>query len=173
MYFQFQMFSIFWVWLTTLFENSVITNLVHLMLLLKLPNLHILFYITSPACVMVHRLLQLCNYYLFLFFDGSGSLQSCFPDIFLCLNVVLTLHQLFMNRTFRGFSENYTCLLPKERMSIHWNQKQATVYPILVLWKVDGILREDHLTFISNNLTHYVPLVELCNAIIHTMMRGI
>ena len=102
MYFQFQMFSIFWVWLTTLFENSVITNLVHLMLLLKLPNLHILFYITSPACVMIHRLLQLCNYYLFLFFDGSGSLQSCFPDIFLCLNVVLTLHQLCTNFLWTG-----------------------------------------------------------------------
>ena len=46
MYFQFQMFPIFWVWLTSWFENSVITNLVHLMLLLKLPNLHIPFFIT-------------------------------------------------------------------------------------------------------------------------------
>ena len=53
-------------------------------------------------------------------------------------------------------------------MSIHWDQEQATVYPVLVLWKVDGILREDHFTFISNDLTHYVLLVELCNAIIHT-----
>ena len=53
-------------------------------------------------------------------------------------------------------------------MSIHWNQEQATVYPILVLGKVDGILHEDHFTFINNDLTHYVPLVELCNAIIHT-----
>ena len=46
MHFQFQMFSIFWVWLTSCFETSVITNLVHLMLLLKLPNLHIPFFIT-------------------------------------------------------------------------------------------------------------------------------
>ena len=46
MYFQFQMFSIFWVWLTSWFENSVNTNLVHLMLLLKLPNLPIPFFIT-------------------------------------------------------------------------------------------------------------------------------
>ena len=45
-YFQFQMFSIFWVWLTSWFENSVITNLVHLMLMLRLPNLHIPFFIT-------------------------------------------------------------------------------------------------------------------------------
>ena len=53
-------------------------------------------------------------------------------------------------------------------MSIHWDQEQATVYPVLVLWKVDGILREDHFTFISNDLTYDVPFVELCNAMIHT-----
>ena len=45
-FFQFQMFSIFWVWLTSWFENSVITDLVHLMLLLNLSNLHISFFIT-------------------------------------------------------------------------------------------------------------------------------
>ena len=122
-YFQFQMLSVFWVWLTSWFENSVITNLVHLMVPLKLPNLHIPFFITSyiiraahltfwnltarkteqqvqdsssffwdfnllthsPACVMVHRLLQLCNYYLSLYFDGSELLQSCFPNIFYAL----------------------------------------------------------------------------------------
>ena len=29
-------------------------------------------------------------------------------------------------------------------------------------------LREDHFTFISNDLTHNVPFVELCNSMIHT-----
>ena len=53
-------------------------------------------------------------------------------------------------------------------MSIHWNQEQATVYPVLVLQKVGGILREDHFTFRSNDLTHDVPFVKLCNAMIHT-----
>ena len=42
------------------------------------------------------------------------------------------------------------------------------VCPIVVLRKVDGILHEDHFTFISNDLTHDVPFVELCNAMIHT-----
>ena len=37
-----------------------------------------------------------------------------------------------------------------------------------VLRKVDGILHEDHFTFISNDPTHDVPFVELCNAMIHT-----
>ena len=43
----------------------------------------------------------------------------------------------------QDFSGNYTCLLPEEIMSIHWTQEQATVYPVVVLRKVDGILRED------------------------------
>ena len=53
-------------------------------------------------------------------------------------------------------------------MSIHWTQEQATVYPVVVLRKVDDILHEDHFTFISNDLTHDVPFVELCNSMIHT-----
>ena len=73
-----------------------------------------------------------------------------------------------MNRTFQNFSENYTYLLPEKTMSIHWTQEQATVYPVVVLRKVDGILHEDHFTFISNDLTHDVPFVELCNAMIDT-----
>ena len=44
----------------------------------------------------------------------------------------------------QDFSENYTCLLPEEIMSIHLTQKQATVYPAVVLRKVDGVLLEDH-----------------------------
>ena len=37
----------------------------------------------------------------------------------------------------QDFSENYTCLLPNEIMSIHWTQEQATVYPVVVLRKVE------------------------------------
>ena len=54
----------------------------------------------------------------------------------------------------QDFLENYTCLLPEKIMSIHWTQEQAIVYPVVVLRKVDGILRDDHFTFISNDLTH-------------------
>ena len=67
----------------------------------------------------------------------------------------------------QDFSKNYTCLLPEEIMSIHWTQEQATVYPVAVLRKVDGILHEDHFTFISNDLIH-VPFVGLCSSMIHT-----
>lgn len=68
----------------------------------------------------------------------------------------------------QDFSENYTCLLPDEIMSIHWTQEQATVYPVVVLRKIDNDIREDHFTFISNDIKHDVPFVELCNSMIHS-----
>ena len=39
----------------------------------------------------------------------------------------------------QDFSENYKCLLPEEIMSIHWTQEQATVYPVVVLRKIDDV----------------------------------
>ena len=70
----------------------------------------------------------------------------------------------------QDFSENYTCLLPEEIMSIHWTQEQATVYPVVVLRKIDDVLRkiEDYFTFISDDIKHDVPFVELCNDMMHT-----
>ena len=38
----------------------------------------------------------------------------------------------------QDFSENYTCLLPSEITSIHWTQKQVTVFPVVVLRKVNN-----------------------------------
>ena len=68
----------------------------------------------------------------------------------------------------QDFSENYTCLLPEEIMSIHWTQEQATVYPVVVLRKIDDVLGEDNFTFISDDIKHDAPFVELCNDKIHT-----
>ena len=65
------------------------------------------------------------------------------------------------------FSENYTCLLPEEIQSIHWVQETATLYPIVVLRKVNNDIREDHITFISNDKTHDVAFVEYSNEILH------
>ena len=65
------------------------------------------------------------------------------------------------------FSENYTCLLPDEIQSLHWTQETATVYPVVVLRRVNGDVREDHITFISNDKNHDVPFVELCNNWLH------
>ena len=67
----------------------------------------------------------------------------------------------------QDFSENYACLLPEEIMLIHWTQEQATLFPVVVLRKVKDIVREEHFVFISNDLQHDVPFVELCNDIIH------
>ena len=59
------------------------------------------------------------------------------------------------------FSENYACLLPKEIQSLHWTQETATIYPIVVIRKVEDKIREDHIAFISNDKKHDVPFVAM------------
>ena len=59
----------------------------------------------------------------------------------------------------QDFSENYTCLLPNEIMSIHWTQEQATVFPVVVLRKVNNYVQEDHFVFVSDDLKHDVPFI--------------
>ena len=59
----------------------------------------------------------------------------------------------------QDFSENYTCLLPNEIVSIHWTQEQATVFPVVVLRKVNNYVQEDHFVFISDDLKHDVPFI--------------
>ena len=75
----------------------------------------------------------------------------------------LTENMLFK---IHDFSENYTCLLPEEIQSLHWNQETATVYPVVVLRRVGDDIREDHIAFISKDKQH-VPSVEYCNNILH------
>ena len=73
----------------------------------------------------------------------------------------------------QNFSENYTCLLPKEVQSLHWNQKQCTVYPVVVLRKVDSEIREDHFVIVSDDTKHDVTFVELANKKINEHYRGL
>ena len=70
------------------------------------------------------------------------------------------------------FSENYTCLLPEEIQSLHWTQETATVYPVVILRRVAGDVREDHITFISDDKKHDVPFVEKCNEWMHEHYRN-
>ena len=70
------------------------------------------------------------------------------------------------------FSENYTCLLPDEIHSLHWTQETATVYPVVVLRRVRDEVREDHITFVSDDKKHDVPFVEKCNEWIHAHYKN-
>jgi hypothetical protein len=67
----------------------------------------------------------------------------------------------------QDFSENYTHLLPDEIYEIHWCQDECTVYPVVVLRKVDGVLREDHFCIFSADLKHDAAFVEAANTKIH------
>ena len=78
-------------------------------------------------------------------------------------NMILKIH---------NFSENYTCLVPHEIQSLHWTQEQATVYPVVVLRRVNDVIWEDHITFISSDLKHDVPFVEFCNDLLHEYYKS-
>ena len=61
------------------------------------------------------------------------------------------------------FSQNNTCLLVEEIMSLHWTQETVVVYPVVVLRVHDGTLREDHFVFFSEDKQKDQWFVELCN----------
>lgn len=60
-------------------------------------------------------------------------------------------------------SENYTCFLPNEIMSIHWTEKKATVFSV-VLVKVNGVVREDH-SLLGKTILFLLARVEACHSI--------
>ena len=64
---------------------------------------------------------------------------------------------------YQDFSENYTCLLPNEIQSLHWQQTSDTVFPVVVVMNCAGEIHEDHLVFISDDLQHDYIYVELMN----------
>ena len=72
---------------------------------------------------------------------------------------------------FQDFSQNYTCLLPEEVMSMHWVQETATLYPVVVVRKIEDKMREEHFIFISDDHKHDVAFVEASNVIIHNYYK--
>ena len=52
-------------------------------------------------------------------------------------------------------------------MFIYWTLGQATIFPVVVLRKVNNFVQEDLFVFISDDLKPDVPFVESCNNIIH------
>ena len=78
-------------------------------------------------------------------------------------NMILKIHY---------FSENYTCLVPHEIQSLRWTQEQAIVYPVVVLRRVNDVIREDHIIFTSSDLKHDVLFVEFCNDLLHEYYKS-
>ena len=93
-----------------------------------------------------------------------NMLRTCTMNWYQILTVtILKIHD---------FSKNYACLLPDEIQSLHWTQETASVYPVVVLRRVKEDVREDHLTFITDDKNHDVPFVEYCNNLLHEHYRG-
>ena len=58
-------------------------------------------------------------------------------------------------------------MVPHEIQTLHWTQDEATVYQLVVLRRVNDVIWEGHITFISSDLKHDVPFVEFCNDLLH------
>ena len=54
----------------------------------------------------------------------------------------------------QDFSKKYKCLIPDEARSLHWLQKQATLYPVVIYRKESGNIIEEQLVYISDDLHH-------------------
>ena len=57
------------------------------------------------------------------------------------------------------FAENYKFLVQDEIQGYHWNKTQCTVHPVVIYTKRDGILVDESICFISDDLCHDVDMV--------------
>lgn len=58
------------------------------------------------------------------------------------------------------FNMNYSCLLQDAIQNYHWSKKQATVHPVVIYYKENGILTHKSLCFLSDDLDHDSSLVQ-------------
>ena len=63
-------------------------------------------------------------------------------------------------------------MVPNEVQSLHLTQKQATLYPVVVLRRVNGIKQEDKITFISRDLKHDAPYMEFFKELLHEYYKS-
>ena len=57
------------------------------------------------------------------------------------------------------FAENYKFVIQDEVQSYHWNQQSCLLHPVVLYYKNNGILAEDSICFISDDLNHDVDFV--------------
>ena len=57
------------------------------------------------------------------------------------------------------FAENYKFVIQDEVQSYHWNQQSCSLHPVVLYYKNNGILAEDSICFISDDLNHDVDFV--------------
>lgn len=59
------------------------------------------------------------------------------------------------------FSENVSFVVQDCVQGFHWNNSQATLYPIVIYYKIDGILKNTNFIIISSCLVHNTVAVHL------------
>lgn len=60
------------------------------------------------------------------------------------------------------FAENYAFVVQQAAAGFHWNNNQATIFPVVIYWKSDdGILQHKSLVITSDNLAHDATTVHI------------
>lgn len=72
-------------------------------------------------------------------------------------------------------SENIACRFVREVQSFHWNQKQATIHPMMLYYVKNGILQKEGFIPITDDLKHDANAEEAFEkaAVDHLRNKGI
>lgn len=71
------------------------------------------------------------------------------------------------------FAENYAFVVQQAVPGFHWNNNQATIYPVVVYFRNNGALSHRSLVIISECLKHDAIAVHTFNKIINDFIRTI
>lgn len=70
------------------------------------------------------------------------------------------------------FAENYAFVAQNAVPGFHWNNDQATVYPVMIYYKMNGVLEKKSLIIISDNLHHDSVVVWAFSGLINSFIKS-
>ena len=70
------------------------------------------------------------------------------------------------------FSENFTFIVQDEIQSYHWCKEQATLHPLVMYYKENGIFKHKSFCVISDELHHDVTMVYQIQAVFLTYIKA-
>lgn len=71
------------------------------------------------------------------------------------------------------FAENYAFVVQEAAPGFHWNNSQATIYPVVVYFKSNGVINHSSLVIISDCLNHDSIAVHVFSKIITDFIKSI
>lgn len=108
----------------------------------------------------------------------SEKLKKLLPHSFISKqqNAFLTYKKSYLKENeyvvVCDFSENVSFTIQDSVQGFHWNNAQATLYPIVIYYKSDGILKTTNFIIISSCLVHNTVAVHLFHKHLHIFLKN-